>query len=96
MPEYMFLMHDDRTSQENVAAWERYIAKLQAEGRFRGGSALGGGAAFRKAGSAAALSRVTGFIRIAAASMASAESLLVGNPVYEAGGTVEIRELDEG
>lgn len=36
---------------------------------------------------------LTGFIRLQVESMAAAEALLAGNPVYEAGGTVEIREL---
>jgi len=36
---------------------------------------------------------LTGFIRVQVANMAGAEALLSGNPVYEAGGTVEIREL---
>jgi hypothetical protein len=36
---------------------------------------------------------LTGFIRLRVESMAAAEALLSGNPVYEAGGTVEIREL---
>ena len=38
-------------------------------------------------------SHLTGFIRIEAGSLAAAALLLAGNPVYEAGGTVEIREL---
>jgi len=36
---------------------------------------------------------LTGFIRLRVANMAAAEALLLGNPIYEAGGTVEIREL---
>ena len=36
---------------------------------------------------------LTGFIRLRVESMAAAEAFLSGNPVYEAGGTVEIREL---
>ena len=34
-----------------------------------------------------------GFIRVEAESLADAEALLAGNPVFENGGTVEIREL---
>jgi len=34
-----------------------------------------------------------GYIRVTAASIAEAKSLLSGNPHFEAGGTVEIREL---
>jgi len=36
---------------------------------------------------------LTGYIRITADSMEQAKSLLIGNPQFEAGGTVEIREL---
>lgn len=96
MPDFIFLMHTDMTGPEDVAAWERYIARLQSEGRFRGGSAIGGGTGYRKSGAPAAPSPVAGFIRVVASSMASAEKLLSGNPVYEAGGTVEIRELPAG
>jgi hypothetical protein len=35
------------------------------------------------------------YIRIEAANLAEAEALLDGNPVYEAGGTVEIRRLPQ-
>ena len=48
----------------------------------------------RKAGSPSAISaHIAGFIRVNAASFDAAKSLVRGNPVYEAGGTVEIREL---
>jgi hypothetical protein len=36
---------------------------------------------------------LTGYIRLKADSIEHAKSLLTGNPHYEAGGTVEIREL---
>jgi hypothetical protein len=96
MPDFIFLMHNDLAGPEDTAGWERYIAQLQSQGRFRGGSAIGAGASFRKSGASASATPVTGFIRVVASSMASAEKLLAGNPVYEAGGTVEIRELPEG
>ncbi|GAB2877767.1 hypothetical protein GCM10027277_53920 [Pseudoduganella ginsengisoli] len=34
-----------------------------------------------------------GYIRIRAASMEATQAFLDGNPVYEGGGTVEVREL---
>ena len=40
-----------------------------------------------------ASTELTGFVRVRAASLEEAKRFLVGNPVYEAGGTVEIREL---
>lgn len=96
MPDYILLMHDDMTGREDPAAWELYFARLRASGAFEGGSAIGMGAAFRKSGVAAPLSPVAGFIRISAPSLAAAQAILSGNPVYEAGGTIEIRELPEG
>jgi hypothetical protein len=36
---------------------------------------------------------ITGFMRITADSVEHAQTLLPGNPVFEAGGTVEIRAL---
>ena len=36
---------------------------------------------------------INGFVRIEAKDMNEAEMLLTGNPVFEAGGTIEIRDL---
>ena len=92
MADYLLLMHDDAPGADRD--WDGYLAGLQASGRLRGGSAIGGGASFRKDGEAGAVSaHLSGFIRIAADSLDEARSVLEGNPVYEAGGTVEIREL---
>lgn len=96
MPEYLFLMHDDLRDEEDAEAWPRYISQLKAQRCFAGGSAIGAGASFRKSGPAAPRTVVNGFIRVEAGSLAAAQKLLAGNPVYEAGGTVEIRELPEG
>ena len=96
MPDYLFLMHDDARIDEDVAAWPRYISQLKAQRRFVGGSVIGNGGAYRKSGPAGAKTPVNGFIRVEAPSLAAAQKLLAGNPVYEAGGTVEIRELPEG
>jgi len=38
---------------------------------------------------------LTGYIRIRARDLADAQTCLVANPVYEAGGTIEIYELIE-
>ena len=93
MNDYILLMHDDG-GPETDAAWEAYFARLHQSGRFDGGSAIGQGKRCRKAGGAAeAMLPLTGFIRIRAENLAEAETFLAGNPVYEAGGTVEIREL---
>jgi len=93
MAEFIFLMHDDATADDD-ADWEPYLRKLQQDGAFEGGSAIGDGVCARKAGAPAGLTRhLAGYIRVTADSLDEAKSLLAGNPVFEAGGTVEIREL---
>jgi hypothetical protein len=92
MPDYIFLMHNDSVADE--PSWEPYLGKLRQSGAFQGGSAIGAGVCARKTGVAPVVtSHLAGFIRVQADSLAAAKSLLPGNPVYEAGGTVEIREL---
>jgi hypothetical protein len=50
-----------------------------------------------KSGEAAPITPgLSGYIRVRAASLEDARRFVVGNPVYEAGGTVEIRELPRG
>jgi hypothetical protein len=93
MIDYLFLMHDDGTSSDDDD-WERYIAKLQESGHFNGGSAVGGGECVKKSGVAPKITaHLTGYIRVQAEDFNQAKDLLDGNPVYETGGTVEIREL---
>jgi hypothetical protein len=92
MAEYILLMHDDASVDDE--AWGPYLGKLKLSGVFEGGSAIGDGVCVRKSGAPAAVTgHLTGFIRVNADSLDQAKSLLVGNPQYEAGGTVEIREL---
>ena len=90
-------MHDDAIDSaiaDNGERWGKYFASLHQSGQFDGGSSIGGGRCMRKNQSdAPALSRVTGFIRVRAASFEEACSFLTDNPIYEAGGTVEVREL---
>jgi hypothetical protein len=57
---------------------------------------MGQGECVRKSGVAPQMtSNLSGFFRIEADSLLQAKSLLAGNPVYEGGGTVEIRELPQ-
>ena len=96
MAEFMFFMHADapRTRDED---WPPYFAKLRAAGVFEGGSAIGAGSCERKQGAPPPLSKqLSGYIRVSAKDLAEARAWLAGNPVYEAGGTVEIRELPRG
>lgn len=96
MADYILLMHDDAAGGAGLD-WERYLSRLREAGVFQGGSAIGDGQCERKSGATPApTAHITGFIRVTAADMAHARLLLTGNPVFEAGGTVEIRELPTG
>ena len=93
MPEFILLMHNDSLTPETDADWQAYIERLAASGHFRGGSSIGEGAVVRKTGAAAAISPVSGFLRIEARDLDEARTLLRGNPGFEAGASVEIRAL---
>ena len=93
MADFFFLMHDDAIA-EDASAWGAYLATLESAGALRAGSAIGDGLCVCKAGPAPAITtHLTGFLRIEARDLDHAKTMLTGNPVYEAGGTVEIREL---
>ena len=95
MPDYILFMHDD--AAEATQDWPDYFRRLREAGVFLGGSAIGGGMVARKSGTPAPLAaHLGGFIRITARDLDHAKAFLDGNPVYEAGGTVEIRELPKG
>ena len=92
MAAYIFLMHND--ADDDDAGWEPYLRKLMAEGVFEGGSAIGDGICARKDRKPPEVTEhLTGYIRVTADSLEQAKSFLAGNPHFEAGGTVEIREL---
>ena len=94
MPEFLLLMREDASGGDAAGDWDRYIDALGKGGHLRGGSSLGTGICARKDGQQVAIDhRLTGFLRIEAASIAVVQDLLKGNPAYEAGGTIEIREL---
>lgn len=87
-------MHDDTSRPERGEDWGPYLARLREAGVFEGGSAIGEGRALRRGAPAGSLTRqLTGFLRIRAPNLEAAEGYVVGNPVYEAGGTVEVRLL---
>ena len=71
-----------------------YLDGLRAAGKLRGGSAIAGGTCFRRDAPAPSLTEeIVGFIRLQARDVVEVQRLLTGNPVYEAGGTVEVRAL---
>ena len=92
MAEYILFMHDD--ADNDPRAWDTYLRTLRQSGAFEGGSAIGDGICLRKSGPVPAITdHLAGYIRVIADSIDHAKSFLAGNPVFEAGGTVEIREL---
>jgi hypothetical protein len=97
MADYLLLMHGDTVTALDPAAWDPYFAQLRAAGVFEGGSAIGDGTCMRKHGAPAALAtQLTGYIRITATDLTHARIFVAGNPVFEAGGTIELRELPRG
>ena len=96
MNEFLFLMHADAPAaeRESQPTWVTYLAKLQSAGVLLGGSAIGDGICVSKRGAEGEIARhISGYLKVKAESMDAARALLEGNPVYESGGTVEIREL---
>jgi hypothetical protein len=94
MADFLFLMHNDAPDPVDTDAWGPYLAGLQAAGRLGGGSAVDDGVCVRKVGPPGPLTaHLGGYIRVETKDLDEARGLLVGNPVFEAGGTVEIRHL---
>jgi hypothetical protein len=92
MPNYILFMHDD--ARNGGDSWEPYLAKLKAIGSFEGGSAIGDGVCVRKTNDLPSLTaHLVGYIRVNAVDLEHAKSMLKGNPHFEAGGTLEIRQL---
>jgi hypothetical protein len=96
MNDYILFMHDGAPdeSDDRSAQWAAYFSKLRQAGAFQGGSAIGDGVCVSKAVPAPQITRhLAGYIRVRAADLAHARELVNGNPVFEAGGFVEIRVL---
>jgi len=90
LADYIFLMH----GEDAVGDWGAYIETLVSKGVMRGGSAIGDGVCMRKSGDVPAITaHIGGYIKVEVDSLEAAKALLAGNPVYEAGGVVEIRKL---
>jgi hypothetical protein len=96
MNDYILLMYNDvpEGQRRPDKEWDTYFSNLREAGAFQGGSSIGAGMCVRKGGATPEISRhIGGYIRIHAADLDAARALVAGNPVYEGGGTVEIREL---
>ena len=100
MKDFILFMYDDVVDKAiagDGARWEKYSTSLHASGAFDGGSSIGAGVKYKKNHpNLESEPGANGFIRIRADSQTEAKSFLIGNPNYEAGGTVEIRELPRG
>lgn len=97
MKDFLLLMHNDAVDAaiaNDDERWGSYFSSLHASGRFDGGSSIGSGTMFKKGHpEQPSPPSLNGFLRVRAESAEAAAAFLTGNPIYEAGGTVEIREL---
>jgi hypothetical protein len=97
MHDYILLMHDDAgetAGADTDTAWGQYLEALETTGRLVSCSAVGEGRRFRlTAPTEAMTSHITHYIHLQAESIDEARMFLEWNPVFVAGGTVEIREL---
>jgi hypothetical protein len=96
MHDYIIFMHNDVPpgATVNTDAWTGYLARLRESGGFQGGGSIGDGLCLSRGPTQPRVTRhITGYIKIRADSLEHAQGMVPGNPVFEAGGTVEIREL---
>lgn len=97
MQDFLLIMYDDvinETAANDGEKWSRYLARLRASDCFEGGSSVGTGLKCRKdQPDRPSELGMNGFIRVRTYSLDGAKEFLAGNPTYDAGGTVEIREL---
>jgi hypothetical protein len=94
MPWFLLLMNDDGSAEERRDDWAGYVNELIASKKLAGGSSLGNASAVRKGSSESKpVSRHAGYLLIDAHDRAEAQTLLAGNPAYEAGSSIEIYEL---
>lgn len=87
MADFVMLM----MGSESHGDWDAYIQRLIDSGTFRGGSSLGHGVSVSR-GEQETTSSITGYMRFSAGSIDEVKALVDGNPLYEAGGRIEILE----
>jgi hypothetical protein len=95
MKHFLFLMHRDTFGEVSPLLWPSYLSKLKAAGAFAGGGMLGTGKVIKKDGTMKNTDELAGFIRIQAEDLEAAKALAIGNPIFECGGSIEIRELPQ-
>jgi hypothetical protein len=92
--DFILLMHGDSVDRDGNEDWSTYLQALDAKGVLRGGSAIGAGTCLRLNNPAPRTTdHLVGYVKIEARDLEHAREFVSGNPVYEAGGTVEIRAL---
>lgn len=76
MADYILFTHDDASS-DDLGDWDTYLQILKQKGVFEGGSAISGGVCMRKGAAAPDITaHLAGYIRVTAATMDEAKSLL--------------------
>ena len=94
MNDYILLMHSDTVVETTDELWENYFISLREHGAFQGGSSIGAGEVLRSSEEPGRVTdHLAGYILVKAMDMSSAKALVSGNPVFECGGSVEVREL---
>jgi hypothetical protein len=94
MVDFILLMHGDSVDRDANEDWSTYLQALDEKGVLRGGSAMSAGICLRLNNPAPSTTdHLVGYVKIEARDLEHARELVRGNPVYEAGGTVEIRTL---
>ena len=87
MPDYVMVMMGTSSKGD----WDSYIEKLIASGKLKGGSSLGNGVSLTK-GDSDTDCVITGYMRFSAGNLEEIRELVAGNPLYEAGGRIELLE----
>lgn len=87
MPQYVMVMMGAASSGD----WDNYIGVLVNSGCFTGGSSLGNGISVSK-NEADRECQITGYMRFSAQNIDEARKLVAGNPLFEAGGRIELLE----
>lgn len=99
MARFIVFIHGDAQPglpQPTDAAWGAYSGRLREDGRIEGGSSIGVGRALRREGAPGPVAaHIIGYLVFEADAITDVEALMIGNPDYEAGATVEIRTLPE-
>ena len=94
MADLILLTHAGTLAPET--GWEAYLTSLLQSGAFDRSSTIGDDAGSRRANPSPGISgQINGYMGMRADDLANAQSFLAGHPCFEAGGTVEIRELPQ-